>query len=367
MPVLKHPQRVLMTVDAVGGVWTYALELAAGLAAEGVETLLAVLGPPPDQAKRAAAQAVPGLQLEITGLGLEWQDRRGLDAADSRTALLRLARRFEPDIMHLNGFREATFPFRAPKLVAAHSCVRSWWHATRRAEPPPEWAAYVEGVTAGLAAADLIVTPTRAFRFELEQLYGALPRARVVFNGRELPEPKDEPRRPFILAAGRLWDAAKNVELLTGLAPTLPWPVLLAGAMPADRRMPGVCHLGELDQPDLLRLMQRAEVFCAPARYEPFGLAILEAAASGAALVLSDLKSLRELWKDAALFVRPDDPRSLEEALHAVIADHWLRRRLQRSARERARSLDRRRMVRCYLELYGQLLRQTVAAPRAAA
>ena len=41
------PTRLLMTADAVGGVWTYALDLAAGLAPFGVETTLAVLGPAP--------------------------------------------------------------------------------------------------------------------------------------------------------------------------------------------------------------------------------------------------------------------------------------------------------------------------------
>ena len=38
------PHRILVTADAVGGVWTYAIDLAAGWAERGVETVLAVLG-----------------------------------------------------------------------------------------------------------------------------------------------------------------------------------------------------------------------------------------------------------------------------------------------------------------------------------
>ena len=46
--------RLLMTTDAVGGVWQYSLELAAALQAE---VTLAVLGPAPDAGQRAAAAA----------------------------------------------------------------------------------------------------------------------------------------------------------------------------------------------------------------------------------------------------------------------------------------------------------------------
>ena len=40
------PRKVLMTADTVGGVWTYAVELARGLADRGVEVALATMGAP---------------------------------------------------------------------------------------------------------------------------------------------------------------------------------------------------------------------------------------------------------------------------------------------------------------------------------
>ena len=52
--------------------------------------------------------------------------------------------------------------------------------------------------------------------------------------------------------------------------------------------------------------MGRAAIYALPARYEPFGLSILEAALSGCALVIGDIPSLREIWADAALFVPSD-------------------------------------------------------------
>ena len=61
-----------MTADTVGGVWTYALDLAHSLAGAGVTVSLAVLGPEPAPDQRRAAEAVPGLDLIETGLALDW-------------------------------------------------------------------------------------------------------------------------------------------------------------------------------------------------------------------------------------------------------------------------------------------------------
>ena len=41
--------RILMTTDAVGGVWSYSTALATALAKRGHEVLLVTLGPPPQR------------------------------------------------------------------------------------------------------------------------------------------------------------------------------------------------------------------------------------------------------------------------------------------------------------------------------
>src|SRR5918994_3196625 len=65
-------RRVLMTADAVGGVWDYALQLAEGLGTCGVEVTLATMGPLPRDDQRAAAREVPGLRLIESDYRLEW-------------------------------------------------------------------------------------------------------------------------------------------------------------------------------------------------------------------------------------------------------------------------------------------------------
>ena len=54
--MMLHPHsgmRVLMTTDAVGGVWSYCLSLAAALQGYDVQIALATMGPAPTTAQRA--------------------------------------------------------------------------------------------------------------------------------------------------------------------------------------------------------------------------------------------------------------------------------------------------------------------------
>ena len=109
----------------------------------------------------------------------------------------------------------------------------------------------------------------------------------------------------------------------------------------------------------------RAAIYALPARYEPFGLSILEAALCRCALVLGDIPSLRELWDGAALFVPPDDHDRLRATLEHVQNQEW-RTALGRSARERGLLYGSERMTNAYLRVYRELLHQRPVAVTAA-
>jgi hypothetical protein len=109
--------------------------------------------------------------------------------------------------------------------------------------------------------------------------------------------------------------------------------------------------------------MAGAAVYAAPARYEPFGLAVLEAAVHGCALALGDLPTLRELWDGAARFVPPGDPGALRRALLDLIGDGAERERLGALAQGRARAFTRERMVEGYLDAYAGLLAGNALTP----
>jgi glycogen synthase len=352
-----EPRRVLMTVDAVGGVWTYALELAAALADAGIELAITTMGPLPTEMQRAAAAALPNVQLFTSEFRLEWMDDPWADVQRAGDWLLDLEARTAPDVVHLNGYTHGALTFRAPVLVAGHSCVLSWADAVPGAIDPAKLSAYVEHVVPGIRAAALVVAPSHDMMGALQRHYGPLQRTRVVYNGRRTGLFRPQRKEPFIFTAGRLWDRAKNVQALASIAPRLPWPTAAAGADAFDAQgvripSPGMRALGTLDETALADWLGRASIFALPARYEPFGLLPLEAALAGCALVLGDIPSLREVWGDTAEFVHPDDTAALAHTIGALIASP--RRLLARAeaARSRAAAYSVHAMAAGYKEAY---------------
>lgn len=358
----KELRRILMTADAVGGVFTYALRLGALLTQRGIEVHLATMGPRPSDLQRRAVADV-GIVLYESDFRLEWMDAPWRDVEAASEWLLGLEQVIEPDIVHLNGYCHADLGWGAPVVVVAHSCVLSWWRAVHGATAPPEWDEYRRRVRKGLEGAHLVMAPTRAMLRCLEREYGALPRTAVVHHGMPAQDrPSVTDRSDIILSAGRLWDEAKNVAALEAVAERLPFPVVLAGADRLDgssaKRLNGVRYLGALSPESLREWMSRAAIYALPARYEPFGLSVLEAAHAGCALVLGDIESLRELWDDAAIFVPPNDRNALADALTRVCRDPSLRKRLAERATERARTFRSSEMIEAYLRQYVGLLRE---------
>jgi glycogen synthase len=352
-------RRVLMTADAVGGVWTYALELTHALAAHDVWVHLAVMGPAPSPAQLEAAQKVPNLQLEHRPFALEWMDEPWADVRQAGDWLVSLEEKLRPDVCHLNGYCHAACSFIAPTLVVAHSCVCSWWQAVHGEAAGTAWRKYRHQVRAGLIAADTVAAPTQWMLDELQRQYGPLPRTSDIPNARNPKHFKAGEKEPFVFAAGRVWDEAKNLRVLDSAARGLAWPVLIAGA--SDGIAPGDYLdsklLGELGPAAVSDWFARAAIYALPARYEPFGLSVLEAALSGCALVLGDIPSLRETWGDAALYVDPSDAARLHTVLSGLIEDETGRAALADRARERALKLAPGKQAAAYTALYGSLAR----------
>ena len=63
-------RRILMTADTIGGVWTYALDLAAALRPLGIDTVLATMGRHPSADQEHAAARAAGERFEI-GRGVQ--------------------------------------------------------------------------------------------------------------------------------------------------------------------------------------------------------------------------------------------------------------------------------------------------------
>src|SRR5215468_8054052 len=181
---MTMPLRILMTADAVGGVWVYATELACSLCKAGNEVMLAVIGPRPRPDQLRPLRGVHGLQLKITDLLLEWMDPAGTDIRRAGQMLRGIADEFRPDAVHLNSFREGNLNWPAPVLIVAHSCVKTWWRACRSGQiGGARWPTYCDRVAAGLHAADAWVAPSAAFRDLISATYRPRAQGSVIWNG----------------------------------------------------------------------------------------------------------------------------------------------------------------------------------------
>jgi glycogen synthase len=354
------PARLLMTADAIGGIWTYAIELSRALARHGVEIRLATMGTRLTPEQQAQVDSLPNVEVFESTFKLEWMDEPRADVERAGNWLLELEDDFRPDLVHLNSFSHGAFPWRSPKVIVGHSCVLSWWRAVHGCNAPEEWDEYSDMVMAGLHGAEMVIAPSHAMLAALAEHYGPFRASTVIPHGRALSLLRSRRKENLILTSGQSSDEANNISALVRIAPRLPWPVYIAGdqgnltgRLALSNR---INYLGNLSPDEMIRWYQSAPIFALAARYEPFGISILEAALAGCALVLGDIPSLREIWGDAALFVSPDDPAALEHGLKELIADPTETARLAAKARTAAARYTPEKMVDGYLAAFALVM-----------
>ncbi len=354
-----RPKKVLMTADTVGGVWTHALELARVLAKHQVSVALATMGAPLMPIQYDEVGSIPNVDVYESTFKLEWMQDPWKEVELAGQWLLELEEAFQPDIVHLNGYSHGALPWHAPKLVAGHSCVLSWWLAVRGEAAPGMWSTYRQRVKKGLGRANLVVAPSKAMAATLNQHYGPLD-IRVIPNGRdpELFAPAE--KEPLVLTVGRLWDEGKNIAALEHIAAKIDWPVYVAGDLShpdgGAAEAENVCQLGILPTNVLANWFGRASIYALPARYEPFGLSVLEAGLAGCALVLGDIPSLRENWEGSAVFVPPNDTEALRLAIRDLIDDPERREALGVCARVHALQFTPEKMAAGYFGAYADMM-----------
>lgn len=352
--------RALITTDTVGGVWTFTQELAGQLLSRGWSINLVNLGRAPSEPQQrwfeqTASQWSGQFSWAALDVPLEWMEENHRAWAEAAPALVRMAREFGAELLHSNQLCFGALPVNIPRIVTAHSDVLSWARACREAplEDSPWLRRYLELVRPGLSQAHAIVTPTEWMANSLLEEFPLRKRPLVIPNGRTIPEPEDSSRKLQAIIAGRLWDEAKNVGMLREVRS--PIPLLLAGDAHAGAGTTkvaptGVTFLGSLASEELLQIFRESAMYLCTSRYEPFGLAPLEAALCGCAVLANDIPSLREVWRDGALYFHDAD--SLTALLNQLCnAPDELSAAQQRSL-ERARMFTGSRMAAGYEHLF---------------
>lgn len=130
----------------------------------------------------------------------------------------------------------------------------------------------------------------------------------------------------------------------------------LRSAVVRARVREDVRFLGFLPQPVLRVFYARALAFLFPSLYEGFGLPPLEAMAHGAPVLTSNVSSLPEVFRDAALLVNPENVFDIVRGIRQILTDQVLREDLTRCGNARARSLSWRQAAERVRETYERLL-----------
>jgi glycosyltransferase involved in cell wall biosynthesis len=353
-----------------------------GLVTRGVRVTLVSFGEIPMPEQTSWMDHLHGLDYRPTAFRLEWMQEAEEDLAESSAFLAALVRELRPDIMHLNQFCYGTLPVDVPRVVMAHGDLITWKNAVhghtigdrvisnhaRRPDRSLTW--YRNTVANGLAGADAVVAPSAWMLERISVAYGRPRRGEVIYPGRNpiFFNPyvsKDD----CVLTVGRLVDASKQVFLLTqqpysvpvcivGAEHTVPVPrIPIRADVKVDTEQNSVAIRGPQTEAQLRALYSRAAIYAATARYEPLGMAALEAAFSRCAIVANDIPSFREIWGDAALYFRTNDGASLADKIRLLNADRPMRRAYAEMAYTRARErFTTKRMIDDCLQLYRSLV-----------
>jgi glycosyltransferase involved in cell wall biosynthesis len=116
----------------------------------------------------------------------------------------------------------------------------------------------------------------------------------------------------LLFRALRGWEELKDHEVVcVGGEPHIEPELRIAGPKVRARRV-------SLSDEELRLAYAGATALVYPSRYEGFGLPVAEAMACGCPVITTKLASLPEVAGEAALYVDPDDPHGLREAIEAV-------------------------------------------------
>jgi glycosyltransferase involved in cell wall biosynthesis len=341
-------------IRGIGGSERHLLTLLPALAERGIEPVLVGLDDPAwEAADFYGALRVPAIRIPAP---------RDFDPL----LLARLVRALHADVVHTHLVHADVYGGVAAKLRRTHLV------STKHNDDPFRAGAfrYIERGLARLA--DRVITITDALRdFNVERVgidpgkietihYGLddLPRA-----WGENPPDDVPPDARVLLAVSRL-TPQKGIEIAVRALPLVPDDTVLVvlGAGPERAALEALAgDLGVARRvflpgrvPDVAAWLRRASLLVHPARWEGFGLAVLEAMVAGLPVVASRVSSLPELVVDAetGFLVRPDDP----SALALGIARALEHPQLGTAGRERAhREFSVARMADRTVELYRSL------------
>lgn len=371
---------VLITSDTMtSGLWIYTRELVSGLISRGFRVTLVSFGEIPFPAQTAWMERLDRLEYHPTAFRLDWMHEGQQDFPDASAYLCSLVEEVRPDLFHANHLCYGALPVSIPHVTVAHGDLVTWWNAVHGRGPKrsPWLSWYQQTVANGLVGSTAVVAASDWMLDTIAASYSVLINGTVINHGRNPVH-----FNPYVtkedtaLSVGRPDDPADQVHLLAER--WHPVAVYVASAKEpvhssdetafrAEVRFrdgdEGVVLAGPQSEAQLRLLYSRAALYVCTSRYDPSGMAVLEAALSRCALILNDIPALREIWGPAAVYFRSNDADSLSEAVRIMSSDDQLRRNFANRAFNRARECyNANRMTDNYIQLYHRVATQAAKA-----
>ena len=202
----------------------------------------------------------------------------------------------------------------------------------------------------------------------IDERFGETPSEEDVFRVRERYQLHD----PYVLYAGNIKphknlerlieafhllrrDSLEHVKLLI-IGDEISKYATLRRAVHRFKLHQHVRFFGFVPDRTLAVLYRLAGVFVFPSLYEGFGLPPLEAMASGAPVVTSNVSSLPEVVGDAAMMIDPHEPAEIAQAMRRVLTEPALAQDLRRRGLARVKEFSWERSVRRIREVYDEVL-----------
>ena len=276
------------------------------------------MGQWPTEEQEQEAAKLSNVLLYKSDYKLEWMQDPWEDVEKARKWINCIYHTVLPDLVHLNNYAQVCGDWECPTISVFHSCVSTWWQAVKGTAVPSHWQQYVETVKSSLQCSDLVVSPSKAILEKAQATHGFTTESKVIYNGRDLSFP----------------ERGKTLEI------------------------ENVHFLGSLSETEVREWIHRASIFVSPTKYEPFGLAILEAAEAGCALALSNIETLQEIWGDSALFFNPQDREEAKAKIMELIENETQRETYSEKALLRSELYSTEKMGDAYFEMYKESIQK---------